>query len=139
VTPFTTDQMVDALHAALAVADQRGGRFGLCVVDDGGHVLLHVRQPGATVAAADSALTKARTAVWLGADTGGLPPASPVVPALAAGVPWPVAVFPGGLVLRRDGAVVGAVGVGGSTDLGEDVAVAAAAHTRLVEAALAPS
>ncbi|MFC4149768.1 heme-binding protein [Micromonospora mangrovi] len=131
MTPYTTTQLLAALDAALAVADQRGGSFGICFVDDGGHVLLHVRQPGATVGAADSALGKARTAVWLGGDTGVLPPTAPVIPALVAGVPWPVAVFPGGLVLRHEGVVAGAVGVGGSIDPADDAAVSAAARTLL--------
>lgn len=131
MTPYTADQLIDALRAALAEGVRVGGAYGVCLVDDGGHVLLHARQPEATVAAADSALTKARTAVWLGADTGGLPAGSPVVPALAAGMPWPLAVFPGGLVLRTGGRVVGGVGVGGSVDPAQDVAVARAAVTAL--------
>lgn len=83
------------------------------------------------MAAADSALTNARTAVWLGADTGALPPTASVVPALAAGLPWPLAVFPGGLVPRAGGRLVGGVGVGGSTDPAQDLAVARAAHAVL--------
>ncbi|SCF45699.1 GlcG/HbpS family heme-binding protein [Micromonospora mirobrigensis] len=131
MTPYTTDQLLTALDEALTAADQRGGTFSICFVDDGGHVLLHVRQPGATVGAADSALSKARTAVWLGGDTGALPPTAPVIPALAAGVPWPLAVFPGGLLLRHHGTIAGAIGVGGSVDPANDAAVATAAHTRL--------
>lgn len=131
MTPFTTTHLLDALDTALAEADRRNSPSGICLVDDGGHILLHARHPEAPVAAADSALSKARTAVWLGTDTGTLPPSSPVVPALTAGVPWPVAVFPGGLVLRQHSRIVGAVGVGGSTDPSNDAAVAQAAATHL--------
>ncbi|GHJ54196.1 PduO protein [Nonomuraea sp. TT08I-71] len=131
MTPYTTAQLMTALDDALRVAEERGGTFSICVVDDGGHVLLHLRQPGATVGAADSALSKARTAVWLGTDTGGLPPTAPMIPALTAGVPWPLAVFPGGLLLRHQSTIAGAIGVGGSVDPTDDVAVATAAHTRL--------
>lgn len=131
MTPYTLEQLLGALRAGLAEADRLGSPSGVCLVDDGGHVLLHARQPAAPVAAADSALAKARTAVWLGVDTGGLPATSPVVPALTAGVPWPVAIFPGGLVLRGDGRIVGAVGVGGSTDPGDDAAVARAVAASL--------
>jgi uncharacterized protein GlcG (DUF336 family) len=132
MTPYTTTQLLTALDDALTAADQRGGTFSICFVDDGGHILLHVRQPGATVGAADSALSKARTAVWLGSDTGRVPPTAPMIPALAAGVPWPLAVFSGGLLLRdHHGAIGGAVGVGGSFDPADDAAVAAVAHTRL--------
>ncbi|MEO3937105.1 heme-binding protein [Dermatophilaceae bacterium Soc4.6] len=132
--PFTLQHLLDALHTALAEADRRSIPSGICLVDDGGHVLLHARHPDAPIAAADSALSKARTAVWLGADTGALPPTSPLVPALTSGVSWPVAVFPGGLVLRQHGRIVGAVGVGGSTDPADDAAVASTAAARLTGA-----
>ncbi len=50
---------------------------------------------------------------------------------MTAGVSWPVAVFPGGLVLRQHGRIVGAVGVGGSTDPSHDAAIAAVAADQL--------
>jgi uncharacterized protein GlcG (DUF336 family) len=131
VTPYDTDQLIAALRAAHDEADRRHSPSGICIVDDGGHVLLHARHPDAPLAAADSALSKARTAVWLGADTGGLPAESPVVPALTAAVPWPVNVFPGGLVLRQGRRVVGAVGVGGHPDPSVDRAIAETAHAVL--------
>ncbi|HET9634274.1 MAG TPA: heme-binding protein [Terrabacter sp.] len=135
MTPFTLQQLVAAARAGLDEAEQRGVPSGLCLVDDGGHVLVQLRHPDAPVGAGDSALTKARTAAWLGFDTGALPPTSPVVPAMTSGVPWPVAVFPGGLVLRQHGRIVGAVGVGGSTDPSDDVAAARAAAALLTAAA----
>ncbi len=61
------------------------------------------------------------------------PTAATPVPALAAGVPWSLAVFSGGLVLRHQGRVVGAVGVGGSTDPARDAAVAGAVQENLGE------
>ncbi|GAA1979442.1 heme-binding protein [Terrabacter lapilli] len=135
MTPFTLQQLVAAARAGLDEAEQRGVPSGLCLVDDGGHVLVQLRHPDAPVGAGDSALTKARTAAWLGFDTGALPPTSPVVPAMTSGVPWSVAVFPGGLVLRQHGRIVGAVGVGGSTDPSDDVAAARAAAALLTAAA----
>jgi uncharacterized protein GlcG (DUF336 family) len=135
MTPFSTTDLLAAAEKALAgrraTDDRPSGGFAICITDDGGHVLLHLRQPSATVAAADSALSKARTAVWLGADTGGVPAGAPVIAALTAGVPWPVNVFPGGRVLRHGGTVVGGVGVGGSNDPADDAAVADAAHAVL--------
>jgi uncharacterized protein GlcG (DUF336 family) len=140
MTPFTLPQLIAAARAGLDEAEQRGLPSGLCLVDDGGHVLVQVRHPDAPVGAGDSAVSKARTAVWLGLDTGGLPPTSPVVPAMTSGVPWPVAVFPGGLVLRQHGRIVGAVGVGGSTDPADDVAVAVArAAAALLTVAATPA
>jgi uncharacterized protein GlcG (DUF336 family) len=116
-----------ATHAAAALPDHG---FATCVVDAGGHVLGLLRAVDATVAAAHSAETKARTAVWLGADTGALPPTSPAVPAMVSGLPFPVNVFEGGLLLRRHGLVVGALGVAGSPVPGHDLAVARTALER---------
>ena len=46
------------------------------------------------MSAGHSAKTKARTAVYLRADTGRVPPDSPYVPAITSGLPYPVNVFP---------------------------------------------
>ncbi|MCD0483645.1 heme-binding protein [Streptacidiphilus sp. ASG 303] len=129
---LTDDDVTRALAAAREAADGLPHSFATCVVDAGGHVLGLLRDTAAAVAAAHSAESKARTAVHLLADTGALPPTSPLVPALVSGLPHPVNVFPGGLLLRRGGEVVGAVGVGGSPDAGDDLAVARAAR-RAVE------
>lgn len=44
MTPYGTPQLLDALKAALAEAERLGGSYGICLVDDGGHVLLHARR-----------------------------------------------------------------------------------------------
>jgi uncharacterized protein GlcG (DUF336 family) len=83
------------------------------------------------VSAGHSAKTKARTAVYLRADTGGVPPDSPYVPAITSGLPYPVNVFPGGLLVRDGNRVIGAVGAGGSPDPAHDLAVGRAALAAL--------
>jgi uncharacterized protein GlcG (DUF336 family) len=127
MTPFNTQQLLAALDAAMTEGHSLHGAFAICVVDDGGHPIAQLRHPDATVAATDSALSKARTAIWLGADTGGVPATAPIVPALVSGLPWPVNLFPGGRVLRDGARRIGAIGVGGSTNPADDTQVATAA------------
>ena len=68
--------------------------------DAGGHVLGLHRDPAAAISAAQSAESKARTAVYLLFDTGGVPPTSPLMPAkarleeLAPSLPFEVTVMP---------------------------------------------
>ena len=104
-------------------------RLRVSIVDDGGHVLLQLRHPRATIASGDSPFAKARTAVRLGVDAGARPPTSPLVPAFVAGVPWPFAVFPGGLVRRNSASQI--VDAGESVDPTEDTGVATAARAAL--------
>ncbi len=60
MTPYSIDQLITALNAGLSTAAELNSPSGICIVDDGGHVLLHARHPQAPVAAADSALAKAK-------------------------------------------------------------------------------
>lgn len=128
MTELTTDVVQRALAASLKAAEGFPGRFfAACIVDAGGHVLGSLRHHEAAVAAGHSAETKARTALYLRADTGGIAPDSPYVPAMTSGLPYPVNVFPGGLLVLHDHRALGAVGVGGSSDPTQDLAVARAA------------
>ena len=108
-----------------------GKPFAVCVVDAGGHVLASFRDVTAAPAAGHSAESKARTAAYLHADTGGVPATSPLIPALTSGLPYPVNVMPGGVVLRLDGTVIGAVAAAGSVDPAEDARVAKVAASAL--------
>lgn len=129
---LTTQAVQQALAASVAAAaDFPGQAFAACIVDAGGHVLGSLRHHDAAVSAGHSAETKARTAVYLRADTGGIPPDSPYVPAMTSGLPYPVNLFPGGLLVRDGSRVIGAVGVGGSPDPTQDLAVARAALAAL--------
>ncbi len=115
------------LAAALTIAGTLPGRhFAVCIVDPGGHVLGLQRHTAAAVSAAHSAESKARTAIYLRTDTGGVPPTSPLIPALTSGLPYPVNMFAGGLLIQRNGHIIGAVGVGGSPDPRDDMTVATA-------------
>ena len=127
---LTSTQLLQALTAGLSASDQITGQaFGICIVDAGGHVVAALREPEAAISAAHSAESKARTAIYLRADTGAMPPTSPIVPAMTAGLPYPINFFDGGLVIRRNSDAIGAIGVGGSTAPGDDLTVAqAVAH-----------
>lgn len=132
---LTAPAVLDALAACVAVGqDIPGQAFAACIVDAGGHVVGSLRHPGAAVSAGHRAETQARTAVYLRVDTGGVPPDSPYVPALTSGLPYPINVFPGGLLILDGGRLLGALGVGGSTDPRQDLAVAQAVHETLVNA-----
>lgn len=131
MTTMTNEDVQAALTAGLAAGGDLPGYFAICVVDSGGHVVGLLRDTAAAVSAGDSAETKARTAVYLHTDTGGIPPTSPMIPALTAGVPYPLNMFAGGLVIRRNGTVIGAVGAAGSPDPSQDLLVARAAFAAL--------
>jgi len=127
MSALTSTQLLEALTAGLNASEQIDEQaFGICIVDAGGHVLASLREPLAAISAAHSAESKARTAIYLRADTGAMPPTSPIIPAMTAGLPYPINFFDGGLVIWRAGEGIGAVGVGGSGAPGDDLAVAQA-------------
>lgn len=45
MTPFTGAQLLDALQVAIDEADRRSSPSAICLVDDGGHVLVYMRHP----------------------------------------------------------------------------------------------
>ncbi len=87
----------------------------IAVVDAGGHVIALERMNGALLASLETAQVKARTSVYFGAPTRMLPMDKPFTPALIGGVGYPVAFVPGGLPIRLDGQLVGALAVGGGS------------------------
>lgn len=120
-----------ALDAALARAQEIGGRFNIAVTDTGGALLAFARMDGAFAFSADIAIDKARTVTGFG----GIPSAD-----LYAGIESEeavrfgiakrpgVAAFGGGVPIRVDGELVGAVGAsGGSAEEDTEVAAAGAA------------
>lgn len=106
--------------------------FQVAVADDGGNLILLMRQDGACKACGDIATAKARTSALYGLPTGmiemlaygenremtGAP-----MPGLAM-IPGTVA-FPGGLPIAAGGVTIGGVGVSGGSSA-EDAACAAA-------------
>ena len=119
------------LAAAEAKAESIGIAYNIAVVDAGGHLLAFLRQDGALIGSIDLAIDKAVTARIFDIAT------SELATLAQSGRPLfgiqesnagKVVIFAGGIPLKRDGKVVGAVGVsGGSGDQDHAVAEAGAA------------
>lgn len=73
--PLRHEKFLAALTAAHEAAKAHPeASFNTCIVDSGGQVIGLLRHDGAAIASALSAEAKARTALYLLTDTGGLPP-----------------------------------------------------------------
>tara|TARA_R110002020_G_scaffold65413_25_gene172854 strand:+ start:3650 stop:4069 length:420 start_codon:yes stop_codon:yes gene_type:complete len=124
---------------ALALLDAAAGRaaelaapVAIAIVDESAVLKAFLRTDHANLLPVQVAQAKARTAVSIGFDTGGLYDALDADPTLRSGlIAQPgITLMGGGLVLRSDGEVIGAIGVsGGSTD--QDIDIAEAARTAL--------
>lgn len=118
-----------AVDAALDAATADGKRISVAVVDHRGHDVLVVRGDGAAWFTTGVARAKAATSALMGAASGdlaGLRTAHPeLIDLIAAQTPQPVTTLGGGVPVRVDSAVIGAIGVSGA-DPDEDVAYARA-------------
>ncbi len=137
--PALVLELADAerlLDAALAEAQRDGSRVAAAVVDGGGRLIAFRRLDGASAAAADAAIAKARMAALSGNDTAGQEAAingeRPALLQLAPVLGQPAAAMGGGVTLRWEGDLLGGLGVSGMTPQ-RDGAIAAAGA-----AALAP-
>jgi|SRR6476659_4420061 uncharacterized protein GlcG (DUF336 family) len=106
-------KMVDA---ALAKANAFGVPVNVAILDDGGNLKAFNRMDGAPILSIEIAQNKAYTALF------GLPTQDffnfiQGNPSLLAGIPQVarVAAYGGGLPIKVDGAIVGAIGVSGGT------------------------
>ena len=122
--PVTLDEARQIAAVAETEARTRHVAVTIAIVDSGGALVFEQRMDGATLASADTAPAKAKSAVmwkrptslWLeSAKTNPAPLSFPHVVA-----------SPGGELLVRDGRIVGAVGVGGSPQNEGDIAKRAA-------------
>lgn len=122
--PVTLEEARQIASVAETEAKSRHVAVTIAVVDSGGTLIFEQRMDGATLASADTAPAKAKSAVmwkrptslWLeSAKTNPAPLSFPHVVA-----------SPGGELLVRDGRIVGAVGVGGSPQNEGDIAKRAA-------------
>jgi uncharacterized protein GlcG (DUF336 family) len=119
------------LGAARGRAAELGVRVSAAVVDAGGHLVAFARMDGAEIAGPVLAVDKAFTAVAHSTSTAEL--AALAAPGgelfgLQANGGGRYVVFPGGIPLRRDGAIVGGVGVSGASAAQDDACAAAAAE-----------
>lgn len=123
---------LEAARRVISAAEQKAGDIGqpmnIAVVDSGGNLVAHVRMDGAWIGSVDIAINKAWTARAFDLPTKDLAENSQSGDqffGIHASNRGRVMIFAGGIPLKKDGAVVGAVGVSGG--MGEqDQAVAEA-------------
>jgi uncharacterized protein GlcG (DUF336 family)/catechol 2,3-dioxygenase-like lactoylglutathione lyase family enzyme len=135
--PALALELADAerlLDAALAEALRNGSQVAAAVVDGGGRLIAFRRLDGASAAAAEAAIAKARMAALSGNDTAGQEAAingeRPALLQLAPVLGQPAAAMGGGLALRWEGNLVGGLGVSGMTPQ-RDAEIAAAGAAAL--------
>ncbi|MBU8809303.1 GlcG/HbpS family heme-binding protein [Mycolicibacterium goodii] len=128
--PLSTAQKV--VDAAIEKANEIGQPMNIAVVDDGGHLVAFARMDGAIKASIDISIRKARTSILMNLPTSALmdvaQPGGELygLEQLSGGL----VLFGGGLLLERDGEVIGAIGVSaGSVE--QDVKVAEAGVSAL--------
>ena len=110
-------------------AREIGQPQNIAVVDAGGNLVAHIRMDGAWIGSVDIAINKAYTARAFDLSTAELAansqPGGPFY-GIQESNKGKVMIFAGGIPLKRDGEVVGAVGVSGG-DEEQDTTVAEAA------------
>jgi uncharacterized protein GlcG (DUF336 family) len=119
------------IDAARKQAQQIGVPMNVAVVDEGNNLVAFVRMDGAWLGSIDIAQGKAYTARAFDMGTDALAPmCQPGEPlfGIHASNQGRLIIFPGGVPLKTDGAVVGAIGAsGGRPDQDQQVAEAGAA------------
>ena len=124
---ITLEQAHAAVKAALKKSAEIGVKMDIAVVDAGANLKAFVRMDGAWLGSIDIALKKACTARFFDMNTGAIGELSQPGGALynIEHSNGGLITFPGGVPIARDGAVIGAIGVSGST-VEDDHAVAEA-------------
>jgi uncharacterized protein GlcG (DUF336 family) len=119
------------IAAAEAKALEIGQPMNIAVVDTGGNLVCHVRMDGAWIGSIDISINKAFTARAFDIETAQLAKNSQPGQqffGIHASNHGRVMIFAGGILLRRNGAVIGAIGVSGG-DGKQDQTVATAGAT----------
>jgi uncharacterized protein GlcG (DUF336 family) len=118
------------LSAALTEARKRNARpLAVVILDAGGHPVAFAREDGATMFRHDIARAKAVGALGMGIDTRVLAERAKdnaaFFQSVSVAVGGNIAFSPGGVLIRDQGAILGAVGISGDTgDCDEDCALA---------------
>jgi uncharacterized protein GlcG (DUF336 family) len=119
------------IAAAEAKALEIGQPMNIAVVDAGGNLVSHVRMDGAWIGSIDISINKAFTARAFDLETAQLAENSQPGQqfyGIHASNHGRVMIFAGGIPLRRNGSVIGAIGIsGGSGEQDQTVATAGAA------------
>jgi uncharacterized protein GlcG (DUF336 family) len=127
----TLDDARRVITAAEKKAKQIGQPMNVAVVDEGGNLIAHIRMDGAWIGSIDISMKKAYTSRAFDISTKDLATHSQSGGqffGIHASNHGKIMIFAGGIPLKRDGKVVGAIGVsGGSGDQDHAVAEAGAA------------
>jgi len=125
---ITLSQAESVVAAAKKQAQEINTKMNICVVDTGSNLVAFARIDGAWLGSVDIAIKKAKTAMFFQMDT------SDLSPLVQPGQPLfniehsngGLITFPGGVVIKdKNGEIVGAIGVSGST-VDDDAKVAKA-------------
>ena len=113
---------LEAARRVIAAAEQKAAQIGqpmnIAVVDAGGNLVSHIRMDGAWIGSVDISIKKAWTARAFDLATKDLAENSQSGDqffGIHASNDGRVMIFVGGIPLRRDGEIVGAVGVSGGS------------------------
>jgi uncharacterized protein GlcG (DUF336 family) len=130
---ITLEQAQAAVAAALAKAGQLGAQMNIAVVDAGANLRAFARMDGAWLGSIDVSIRKAKTARYFDMPTGEIGKLSQPGGSLFAieHSNGGLITFPGGVPIKTAaGAIIGAIGVSGST-VENDHAVASAGAAAL--------
>jgi len=127
----THEQSEQALQAAILKAKELGTQMCIAVVDSGADLKLFVRMDDAWVGSVDIAIKKAKTACFFGMRTGQIgqlsQPGGPLY-----GIEHSndgLITFPGGVpIVTKEGVLIGAIGVSGSSVENDDAVAKAGAE-----------
>jgi uncharacterized protein GlcG (DUF336 family) len=139
MTALTLAQAQAIISGALAEARARGAQpLAVVVLDVGAHPVAFAREDGATFFRHEIATAKATGALGMGVDTRTLAQRAAGNPAffqsLSAALDGRIAYSPGGVLVRHNDVVIGAVGVSGDTgDCDEECALAGLADAGLAK------
>ncbi|MER6329063.1 heme-binding protein [Streptomyces sp. NPDC001034] len=116
VAPLTTEDAELLVATARRVAEDAGVTISVTVLDAGGHPLAFRRDDRAVLISGETSTRKAYTALQLNAPTADLVDAvqpGGLFHTLPTALDRPLLFIAGGVPVRRDGRLIGAVGVGG--------------------------
>ncbi|CAL9507335.1 heme-binding protein [Streptomyces sp. Tu 3180] len=116
VAPLTIADAEALIAAAHQAAEAAGVKVSVTVLDAGGHLLAFRRDDRAVLISGETSTRKAYTALQLNAPTADL--VDTVQPGglfhtLPTALDRPLLFIAGGVPIRRDGRLIGAIGVGG--------------------------
>ena len=139
MTELTLERANALIAKALGTALEHDWLISAAVIDRHGNLIAFARQDDSTLASVLSAQAKAWTAAAIGVSTADLQPlTAPGQPIYglphAAGPGRPLTPLPGAVPIHDDnGALLGAIGIGGAPAPEHDQAVAENAATNLVQ------